>query len=54
MFASGNILFPQFCDVVKLAIYAQEDLVNFGYRPKMKVEYLKNSSYILATCWNLL
>jgi len=30
--------FPQFCDVVIMAIIPRVDLVTFGYRPAKKVE----------------
>jgi hypothetical protein len=32
----------------------QEDLARFGYRSEKKVEFFQDSSYIVATCWNLL
>jgi hypothetical protein len=31
----------------------QEELLKFGYRSERKVEFKKESCYILATCWKM-
>ncbi len=47
--------FFQFCDVVgrDSGDQTQEELLKFGYRSERKVEFKKESCYILATCWKM-